>query len=136
MREENAKKIERVQKILSSENKFSPYPYLHGGCYIYAKILNAVIENSTVYLSKDFEHCVLKIDDKLYDANGAVSKRDVPYYKPLTESDNTYCLENYGQNTRDNNFNQIVSAILTYMDLYGEDKEIQTKLYDFIKYHG
>lgn len=136
MKEEDVKKIERVQKILSSENKFSPDQYVHGGCYIYAKILNAVIENSTVYLSKDFEHCVLKIDNKLYDAKGAVPKTDMPFYQPLKDSDNIYCLNNYGQRKRDNSFNQIVSAILTYMDLYGDDKEIQTKLYDFIRYYG
>lgn len=62
-----------IKRIICDTNKSVSY-YLNGGCYVFAKALKSIIGGDILYLINDY-HFVVKIENKLYDASGNVTKK-------------------------------------------------------------
>ena len=71
----NSLDIEKEIKDIKDNSKYSRpvFEYTHGKCYEFAKELRNRLGGEIVYLVRE-EHALLKIDNKLYDVTGNMSK--------------------------------------------------------------
>ena len=83
----NSLDIEKEIKDIKDNSKYSRpvFEYTHGKCYEFAKELRSRLGGEIVYLV-NIEHALLKINNKLYDVTGNVSKVYIGE-KEITEED-------------------------------------------------
>lgn len=61
-----------VENILKyARTLHSEYEFTHGGCYALAKALS-IIFNGQILINREYEHCIVEINNICYDINGIV----------------------------------------------------------------
>ena len=129
MTEEQSKQINLIKNILSDNNKFIVRKYTQGKCYIFAKIIEIIIPETKLYLSKELEHCIFYINGKYYDANGIVPKNTIQYYKKFADDD-IYCLKNYNARNYQESILIIKNAVNEYLKInYNNNTYIRLNKY-------